>query len=81
MVPITAYYYSANIQEADLPPKDSLRIKDKSPAPKVSCIWRFHCSIRVIRGDTYALLLRIYQEVCDNYASCVSLITEVAEYV
>ena len=27
-----------------LPPKDNLRNEDKSSAPKVSFIWRFHCT-------------------------------------
>jgi len=28
---------------SNLPPKDNLQKKDKSSAPKVSFIWRFHC--------------------------------------
>ena len=37
-------YYSAYNSDSNLPPEDSLQIKDKSPAPKVSFIRRLHCN-------------------------------------
>ena len=30
---------------SNLPPKDNLQKEDKSSAPKVSFVWRFHCNI------------------------------------
>jgi len=31
---------------SNLPPKDNLRKEDKSSDPKVSFIWRFHCTLK-----------------------------------
>jgi len=42
----------------NLPPKDNLRKEDKSSAPKVSFIWRFHCNFLP------SLATIIHQYVC-----------------
>jgi len=50
---------------SNLPPKDNLRKEDKSSAPKVSFIRRFHCSVMDVWGGggansmVFCLLMKI----------------------
>ena len=43
LVCILVLYVAINNNVLNLPPEDNLRIKDRSPYPKVSFIRRFHC--------------------------------------